>query len=124
MSVTIIEATKSSPRVELNPYGKFVLEGRSIVEDTVTFYRPIIDWVKKAACEVMNVEIRMEYMNTSSSKQILCLLEAVAANPNFNSINVKWYYEEDDEDILDLGKDYESLIHIPFDFQVSPESYS
>jgi hypothetical protein len=122
MSTTIIEATKTSPRVELNPYGKFILEGRSIVEDTVTFYQPIIDWVEKAACEEMNVEIRMEYLNTSSTRQLLALLKAVAANPHFSSVNVKWYYEEDDEDILDLGKDYESLIHIPFEFQVTSEN--
>lgn len=116
MKSTIIEASKSSPYVELNPQGSIVIQGRSIIEDTVIFFKPIIDWVKQATCISMTMEVRMEYMNTSSSKQLLDILRAVASNPNFSSVYIKWYYEEDDEDMLDLGRDYESLIHIPFDF--------
>lgn len=116
MSVTIIEATKSSPRVELNPEGEIVIQGRSIIEDTAAFYNPIIDWVNNVSCKSMIIEIRFEYMNTSSSKYLLSILKAAAANPFFTARYVKWFYEEDDEDMLDLGKDYESIIHIPFDF--------
>lgn len=116
MNTRIIEATKSSPRIELKPEGEIIIHGRSIIEDTYTFYKPVIEWIKAADCRVMTVEIRMEYMNTSSSKQLLTVLKTVAANPNFSAIYVKWFYEEDDEDMLDVGKDYESIIHIPFDF--------
>lgn len=116
MSSTIIAETKSSPRIELNPEGEIIIHGRSIIEDTYTFYKPILEWIRDTTCETMTVEVRLEYMNTSSSKQLLNILKTVAGNPHFNSIYVKWYYEEDDEDMLDLGKDYESLIHIPFDF--------
>ena len=27
---------------------------------------------------------------------------------------LKWYYEEDDEDMLEAGEDYESIIRVPF----------
>ncbi len=113
---TIIEATKSSPKVELNPEGSMIISGRSIIEDTIVFFRPIIEWVKEAKCSQITIEVRMEYMNSSSSKQMLNVLKAVASNPNIRTIYVKWFYENDDEDMLELGKDYESLIHIPFDF--------
>jgi hypothetical protein len=116
MKSTIIESGRNSPLVELNPQGELILQGRSIMEDTVVFYKPIIEWIKQARCNSMTVEVKMEYMNTSSSKQLLDIMRAVAANPNFNTVYIKWYYEEDEEDMLDLGRDYESLIHIPFDF--------
>lgn len=116
METTIIEATKVSPKVELNPNGKVSLKGRSIVEDTVTFYKPVIDWADNVTCNEMTVSVRLEYMNTSSSKQLLTILKTLASNPCIKSLYVEWYYEEDDEDMLDMGKDYESIIHVPFDF--------
>lgn len=114
--ITVIEATKNSPRVVLDPNGELLIQGRSIIEDTTVFYKTLIDWVKNLTCSQMNVVVKMEYMNTSSSKQLLTVLKALASNSSVRSIYVKWFYEEDDEDMLDLGKDYESLIHIPFDF--------
>ena len=31
-----------------------------------------------------------------------------------NEVEVNWYYEEDDEDMLEAGEDYESIIRVPF----------
>lgn len=114
--ITVIEATKISPRVVLDPNGEMLIQGRSIIEDTTVFYKPIIDWVKNVTCPQITLIVKLEYMNTSSSKQLLTVLKSLASNSSIRTIYVKWYYEEDDEDMLDLGKDYESLIHIPFDF--------
>jgi hypothetical protein len=116
MTTTIIEGTKVSPNVELNPTGKLTIQGRSIVEDTTTFYKPIIDWADRVECFEMTVSVKLEYMNTSSSKQLLTILKTIATNPRVKSLYVKWYYEADDEDMLDMGQDFESLIHVPFDF--------
>ena len=30
-------------------------------------------------------------------------------------MKVNWYYEEDDEDMLEAGEDYEAIVSIPFD---------
>jgi len=33
------------------------------------------------------------------------------------SINIyKWYFEKSDTDMLEIGKDIESIINLPFDF--------
>lgn len=34
---------------------------------------------------------------------------------NGTDIKVKWYYKETDEDILEAGEDYKSLVKIPFE---------
>jgi hypothetical protein len=31
-----------------------------------------------------------------------------------NEVIINWYYEEDDEDMLEAGEDYESIIRVPF----------
>lgn len=116
MKQMIIEATKNTPKVELNPEGGIIIQGRSIIEDTVSFYNPIIEWVKECSSKKFTLEIRMEYMNTSSSKQVFTLLKAIKENYNIKDVYIKWYYEVDDEDMLEMGKDYESLIRIPIDF--------
>lgn len=112
----IIEATKNSPMVELNPEGIMIIQGRSIIEDTISFYNPIIDWVKQCSSKKFTLEVRLEYMNTSSSKQVFTILKTIKDNFSVKDVYIKWYYEEDDEDMLDTGKDFESLIRIPIDF--------
>jgi hypothetical protein len=29
-------------------------------------------------------------------------------------VTINWFYDEDDEDMLEAGQDYESIIRIPF----------
>ena len=29
-------------------------------------------------------------------------------------VKVNWYYEEDDEDMLEAGEDYQAIIDLPF----------
>ena len=33
---------------------------------------------------------------------------------NSADVVINWYYEEDDEDMLEAGEDYESIIKVPF----------
>ena len=36
-------------------------------------------------------------------------------------MTINWYYEDDDEDSHDLGREFESIINIPFTFHVLSE---
>ena len=61
------------------------------------------------------VNIRLEYFNTSSSKCILDVFKKLEAiHKSRNEVEVNWFYEEDDEDMLEAGEDYESIIRVPF----------
>ena len=61
------------------------------------------------------VNIRLEYFNTSSSKCILDVFKKLEViHKAKNEVEVNWYYEEDDEDMLEAGEDYESIIRVPF----------
>lgn len=116
MNRLFIEATKATPRVEFLPSGEFSIHGRSLPEDPHGFYNPIIQWVSQCKLENITLEIRLEYMNTSSYKQIYTLLNELKENVSVNQKQVNWYFEEGDDDGYDTGKEFESLIRLPFKF--------
>jgi len=39
-----------------------------------------------------------------------------------NSLEVLWYFDSDDEDMLEAGEDYDHIVGLPFKFvEVDPE---
>lgn len=119
MELVNIEGTPKTPTISLNSdNGTIEIKGRSIPENSIEFYKPIVDWLdeySKAPKEKTVVSIQLEYFNTSSSK---CILDVFKKLENLkkgkNDVVINWYYEEDDEDMLEAGEDYESIIKVPF----------
>ncbi|NLA49541.1 MAG: DUF1987 domain-containing protein [Bacteroidales bacterium] len=114
-----IEGTPKTPTVKFDKSeGVFEIKGRSIPENSVEFYKPLVDWLdnyKEDPLPKTEVNIRLEYFNTSSSKCILDVFKKLEAiHKAKNEVMVNWYYEEDDEDMLEAGEDYESIIRVPF----------
>jgi len=114
-----IEGTSKTPTVSLNPENGLVeIKGRSIPENSVEFYKPLVDWLedyKKSPASKTTVNIQLEYFNTSSSKCILDVFKRLEdINKGDAEVLINWYYEEDDEDMLEAGEDYESIIRVPF----------
>jgi hypothetical protein len=116
-----IEETKSTPKVEFDQSkGIFQIYGRSLPEDVMHFYKPVIDWFQ-TYLENPNpttiLDFKLEYFNTASSKIILEIIKLLKA-PAAKGIDVKvqWRHHEDDEDNLEVGQDYESLVNVPFIF--------
>lgn len=116
MKELLIEGTKFSPQVKLNPEGHILIQGRSIVEDSIVFFAPIFRWIKMVNVSAMKVDMKLEYMNTASAKQVYSMFEYIKENYSIKDIYVNWYYEEGDEDSYEMGKDFEAQLRIPFDF--------
>lgn len=114
-NITLQDSPKT-PSVKFSAEnGTLELKGRSIPENSLEFYKPLIDWVDaygKAAKPETNVHVQLEYFNTSSSK---CLLDLFKRLENVSGkVTIHWYYEHDDEDMLEAGEDYEAIISVPF----------
>ena len=114
-----IEGTNKTPSVKLDPEsGVIEIKGRSIPENSIEFYRPIVEWLDEYAKnpnETTTVNVQLEYFNTSSSKCILDIFKKLESLKKArNEVVINWYYEEDDEDMLESGEDYESIIRVPF----------
>ncbi|MBX7095465.1 MAG: DUF1987 domain-containing protein [Flavobacteriales bacterium] len=112
-----IEGTPKTPTVKFEKdSGILEIRGRSIPENSIEFYKPLIDWIEeygKAPKGETNVNIKLEYFNTSSSKCILDVFKKLETVTGTN-MTINWYYEEDDEDMLEAGEDYQAIINIPF----------
>lgn len=119
METIIIEGTPKTPSVNFDSAsGILHLKGRSIPENSIEFYKPLVEWLDSYSGKPQpktSVNIQLEYFNTSSSKCLLDLFKKLETmHKNGNDIMIKWYYEEDDEDMLEAGEDYQSIINIPF----------
>ncbi|WP_296623497.1 DUF1987 domain-containing protein [Marivirga sp.] len=119
MDAYYLEATPKTPKLDFNPDAEtFLISGRSIPENSIEFYKPLLDWLDKYVqnpLESTTFEIKLEYFNTSSSK---CLVEIFRklekVNADGKSITIDWYYEEEDEDMEESGEDFKQIIKVPF----------
>ena len=59
------------------------------------------------------ISINPDLFNTSSSKCILDVFKKLETLSG-TEVKVNWYYEEDDEDMLEAGEDYQAIIDLPF----------
>jgi hypothetical protein len=114
-----IEGTPKTPTVNFDgENGKIEIKGRSIPENSIEFYKPLVDWLEeymKSPKDMTEVDIQLEYFNTSSSKCILDVFKKLETMyKGGNEVVINWHYEEDDEDMLEAGEDYQSIIKIPF----------
>lgn len=122
MEILNIEGTPKTPTITLNPStGVLEIKGRSIPENSIEFYRPVVEWIERyASSPAANTEfnVRLEYFNTASSKCILDVFKKLEAVKHSNAnVEINWFYEEDDEDMLEAGEDYESIIKVPFNMR-------
>ncbi len=120
MEVIKIKGTDDTPNVILDA-GNNIIEfsGRSLPEDVVTFYAPVISWIEeyaKAPNPKIDVIFRLEYFNTASSKILLdILLKFEDIHNSGNEVVVQWYFQEDDEDMQEAGEEYSEIVDIPFE---------
>ncbi|HHU99347.1 MAG TPA: DUF1987 domain-containing protein [Bacteroidales bacterium] len=119
MEPIIIEGTPKTPSIKFDTRdGVFEIKGRSIPENSVEFYKPLNEWLDQYMQTPLDktvVNIRLEYFNTSSSKCILDVFKRLEAiHRSKHDVVINWFYEEDDEDMLEAGEDYDSIIKVPF----------
>jgi len=114
------EATPKTPYLMVDPKTKtIVINGRSIPENTVQFYTPLFNildkWIAEKIKDKITVTIRLEYFNTSSSKCILDIFKKLQElHKNGATVDITWMYEKDDEDMLEAGQDYQTIVGIQF----------
>ncbi|MFZ6011116.1 MAG: DUF1987 domain-containing protein [Bacteroidota bacterium] len=117
-----ISGTDETPEILLDRNsGRFEISGRSLPEDSVEFYKPVLEWLehyKKKPNSQTEFAFKLDYINTASSKLIQDILLSLE---KINGVKVLWYHQKDDEDMEAMGREYAELINLPFDFRsVSP----
>ncbi|MGB9746770.1 MAG: DUF1987 domain-containing protein [Bacteroidales bacterium] len=127
MEPLIITGTDEIPTVILDKEKNlFEISGQSIPEEAISFYSPVIDWFEEYSQNPNSktiLNLQLEYCNSSSSKAIVDILEILEEmNQKGNQVEVVWHYMEDDDDMLDMGKEFQEIINVPFTFiAIKPE---
>ena len=115
-----IAPTRNSPEVIMTPGGIIRIRGRSIHENVVDFFEPVEAWINeyiKTPADLTCVDINLEYFNSASAKAIIHLLQLVIyVQLKHKKFIFNWYYEEGDEDILERGQYFASVLSVPFNF--------
>ena len=119
MTAFSISSTTHTPAIYCNlSKGILDIKGRSSPENTPAFYSPIKSALSSnAELKRLNVRILLEYFNTSSSKCLYDIFKEIRTlQKNGTDVNIRWYYEEYDEDMLEAGEDYSDILSLPFTF--------
>ena len=120
-----IKETLETPAISFDvTNGNLLIEGRSIIQDSNQFYEPLITELTKCVKSPlgkMEIDFKLEYFNTTSSKSILNVLKVLGEiNAVNNEVVINWHYEEGDEDVLEIGEDFSSMINFPFNLKMIP----
>ncbi|MDU2064082.1 MAG: DUF1987 domain-containing protein [Sporomusaceae bacterium] len=129
MEELYVEQTKSTPKIYFDQEKSLLrIEGQSYPENAFKFYEPIFKWLENylsTSQEQMVLEIyfHMPYINTSSAKCIMMLLDKMeAAHEAGGKVLVKWYYDQDNDTALECAEEFKEDLALPFEICALMES--
>lgn len=126
MEKLTLASTLNTPGINFDPVGnKFELKGESRPENVRSFYLPILEWLENFAAEIsgkdltapLDFSFNFEYFNSTSAKYILDIFKILnTINKSGKPVKVSWHYEEDDEDMYEVGMEMSRMAGIDFEY--------
>jgi len=127
MRKLIIDKTTSSPKVILDPDKHvYLISGESRPPDVREFYDQILSWLQEFSTMLFSPDYNkdpivftfdFEYFNSSSAKLILDIIKVLAGlRLKGIDLTVKWYFEKEDGDMLEVGKEMSRIVKFPFEY--------
>ncbi len=124
-----IEATKSTPLVSFDAEAHSLrISGESYPENAFKFYEPLLLWVDSYLAELgseeeVKLELRLSYMNTSSTKCFMMLLEKFdEAYVAGKQVRLIWYCSPDNESEQECAEEFKEDLRLPFDIVLQDEA--
>jgi hypothetical protein len=120
MAALFIEPDEDTPLVKLNKEeGIFEISGKSMPEDVVFFYQPVLDWMQQYKADPLQrtvFDFKLIYFNTASSKLILDLLMMLEEiREEGHEVLVRWHSPVTDEDMQEAGEEYADMTELEFE---------
>ncbi|TXK80073.1 DUF1987 domain-containing protein [Paenibacillus sp. N3.4] len=121
MQKIIIESSKSTPAIHFDPQAHVLsIQGQSYPENAFKFYEPILKWMddyldQLNEATIMKIELMLPYINTSSTKCFMTLLEKLdEAYDQGKNISIYWYYDQENETELECAQEFQEDLTLPF----------
>lgn len=122
-----IQGTRSTPEVRYEADRQVLsIRGQSYPENAFSFYEPLLQWVDDHLAQLpadasLVLELQLPYINTTSTKCFLMLLEKLEASfLRGNSVSVLWLYDEDNESELECAEEFKEDLDLPFHIVAKP----
>lgn len=102
----------------------FSIRGESYPEDVNEFYGPIVEKLEEHLTNLKKSEViflfELIYFNSSTAKILMGLFEMLdEAAENGSTVHIVWAYEEDDDNMEELGEEFcEDLEHATYKLMV------
>jgi len=131
MEALIVNAEDFTPSIILNPnINKFEISGKSRPENVRDFYEPVLSWFDNNTSSLIanfkdfyndsnpfKFDFKLVYFNSSTSKMLYDILKKIKNIQNQGiTVQINWYYNEEDEEILESGDELSKAVNIPFNF--------
>ncbi len=115
-----IEPSDVTPEIKFDAIElKFNITGRSMPENSESYYVPILKWLRdrfKEKTVEATFDINLDYYNTGSFIRIMGLFNLLGElNDQGNKFSVRWICEAEDEDNIADGQSFKDVVKIPFD---------
>lgn len=122
MDTIYIKATEITPEIILDKEKNiFKFKGRSLPEEVIDFYQPILKWLEEYISNPNNqtiIEMDFDYLNSASQKMLSNIFELLEQlKKNGNDIKIKWKYNIDDNELKEIGQEFSEIFSIPFELE-------
>ena len=119
MDPLIFQLTDSTPAVYLDKTtGKFEISGRSLPEEALAFYQPVLEWINNYINEPnknTTFVFKMDYINSASIRalnDILNVLEKLFLKGH--DVSIEWKFNFEDNELRDTGEEFAEIYKMPF----------
>lgn len=129
------EPTHNTPLINCDGTSNIItIAGESRPENVRAFYSNVFTWIdtyEKSLFyltsfskneKIINLNFKLDYFNSSSLKvfmEIIPRLNNISKNIDHVKLNINWFYDEDDDDMLDSGKEFEKMTGVTMNYTVN-----
>jgi hypothetical protein len=117
-----IEPTRHTPLLEWNithNHAYIRVDGVSIPENAYSFFKPFEEFINSIDTSVVKtaeVILRLEYMNSLSSKAFLDYVRFLNQVKQLD-MRVIWEYYNDDEEMREYGETFAEIVQMTFEYR-------
>jgi hypothetical protein len=112
--------TARTPEIVLSSDAVITIRGRWMMENSSNFSKILSDWYDENLLDlpyITAINIHLEYFGGLNLYILITFLRKILYGKIlFLSTQVNWYYDQGDEDILDLGDYISNILGKPFNF--------
>lgn len=106
-----IPATERSPEIHFDFANHHLkIKGESYPEDVTACYGPVLEaldaYLAELGAGACRIDFELIYFNSSSAKAIMTLLEKLDEAAEDATVDIYWYYDDEDDTMEELGEEF------------------